>query len=133
MAGRGEPLGADSPLQAIWVARQVGDLVRLGRAVALGIAKGLGLRHRDEVEPRAVIRAVPAMADRGAGRGDEGFSRRDQYELVAGRLRLPQVTGGAVLNLRGIKHTVNLEEPDSTLALGPPLATFPADHSVRPD
>ena len=91
------------------------QLVRRGRGVALGVTKRLGHRELDDVELRAVIGAVSAMADSGSGGSDERLGRGNPLDRVGLRLGLRHVLRWKVLDLGDVENRIGIQERDRAL------------------
>ena len=66
-----EALAPEIPRQALLVLGPVHAFMRERGSVALGVAESLERRHLDEIGALGVVGAIAAVADHGAGRGEE--------------------------------------------------------------
>ena len=78
-------LAPEVPAEALRMLGPVREFMRERRGVALGIAERLERRHLHIVGAFGVIGAVAAVADVGAGRGEEPVGRFDVAARSAGQ------------------------------------------------
>ena len=80
-----EPLAPEIPCQPGRVLGPVGQFMRQGGGMALGIPEGLEGRHLDMVAAFGVVGARPTLPDVGAGAGEEPVSLGQPFQRRQGR------------------------------------------------
>jgi len=85
--------------------------------VALGVAEALEDRHLDAILRDVVVGPVPAMADRGAGGGEEPLGALDPLDGIDDWLGEPVVVRRQAVDLLDVEDRVAFYEGDGLLQL----------------
>src|SRR3546814_7211770 len=101
-----------------------------GRRVALRIAEGLGRRHPDVIGLDRIVGPVAAVADVGAGGGEEGVGLLESRDRTRRLLGAGIIVGGEALDLLAVEDGVALEIGDLALALFAVLVGFGCREAV---
>jgi hypothetical protein len=112
-----EALAPEIAVEAGRMAGPVGRLMGERRVVGLRVAERFERWHLDVIQRGAVVGAVAAMPDVGAGRGEEGLGPGDPLVGIAAGVSQCMVVLGQALNLLDIEDRVGFQERDGPFGL----------------